>query len=144
MLRTMETCQKGHRIYNESCTSCIQLKKTWYAELRHTGFIDIEAGGPRSEAFDLGCRRDFADPKCFENKINYFQWAKEKLTTTKFESQKDEMIWEYHCNGLSTPVISPLVSLEESWVRRKIKRIKEYLEDAPMSLGSMSYSAACY
>lgn len=77
----------------------------------------------------------------FQQRVNYYSWAKAKLNDGRFDSERDKLIWEYHADGLSTRQISPRVGLEQSWCVRKINKIKTKLATQFEALGSMSYFA---
>lgn len=106
-------------------------------------FEDIERGDQLTD--EKGApnlrRKETQHPEVFHAKQSYYQWARSKLNDGRFESQKDQLIWEYHAEGLSRRQISPRIGLEGSWVTRKIKRIENYLTiQAKLLLGSVSFS----
>lgn len=70
----------------------------------------------------------------FHSQLSYYQWAQSKLNDARFDSERDKLIWECHSEGWSTRRIAPQVGLDQSWVVRKINRIK----DSFKALGSMS------
>lgn len=121
---------------------CRELRSEWYQYLEKTGFTDIESLSGQvidhKTQIDLAYRKDFHTQAQFEAKQNYYQWARGKLNDGRFNSERDKLIWEYHADGVSSRQISPRIGLEQSWLVRKINKIKEQLE----SIGSVSYAYA--
>jgi hypothetical protein len=125
----MKMCKQGHTILNKRCCDCKTLQVEWYNYLSYEGFEDIESRPYKnSEAYYLKFKKDFSSQDCLEAKTSYFCWAREKLYSGNFKSDRDRMIWEYHTEGLSTRQISPRVGLEQSWIVRRIHRIENYLK----------------
>jgi hypothetical protein len=81
--------------------------------------------------------KDFQSIDAFSARRNYFAWASQMLEVGNFKSMRDQMIWEYHTEGLSRRKIAERVDLGDRWCSRKIQQIKEYLV---MSTASMCAS----
>lgn len=127
------------------------MKAEWYKYLEHSGFIDIEErnGLKGRQIFTKSIKYDDAinqqeivGLELFQQRVNYYTWAKSKLNDGRFDSERDKLIWEYHTEGLSTRQISPRIGLEQSWTVRKINKIKSYLRDQYEMIGSMSMQMA--
>lgn len=131
----MIACKNGHGIFKKSCRSCQDLKRSWYTKLEAVGFNDIEKNQTSAIA-ELNYRKNFKTTDTFEITRTYYDWARSKLSDSKFQDRKDKLIWKYHSEGFSRREIAPIVGFENSWVGRKIDRIKEYL------IGSLSFAAA--
>lgn len=84
----------------------------------------------------LDCRKDFKSTEAFEMKQNYSIWAARMLEHGSFRSLRDQMIWEFHAEGLSRREIAEQIDLGDRWCSRKILQIREYL--------SMSSASAIY
>lgn len=76
---------------------------------------------------DLVYRKDFQTQTQFDAKIRYYTWAEQMLHLGSFRSMRDQVIWEYHSDGMSRRKISERVGLEHSWCSRKIVEIRAYL-----------------
>jgi hypothetical protein len=83
---------------------------------------------------DLAYRKDFQTEAQFNARVTYFNWASHMLSQGSFKSMRDQMIWEYHSEGLSRRKIAERVDLNDRWCGRKILQIREYL----MSMSSQS------
>lgn len=146
-----QMCSKGHIILKENCQACRSLKKEWYDYLSRAGFFDIETStriADHESSFDLFQKREFQSHDLFEAKLNYFQWARTMLFEGSFRSIRDQIVWEYHTEGLSRRQISARVGLEHSWCGRKVHRIRAYLKgdfrNQTESSGSMSSDHHAY
>ena len=126
------TCKTGHTILKESCRHCQTLKKEWYNILENADFDDIEKRLSSVEG-DLSQRKDFQTIDQYEAKLNYFSWASQMLEFGNFKSMKDQMIWEYHTEGLSRRTISARIGLNDRWCSRKILQIRDYLVNTTAS-----------
>lgn len=165
-------CRQGHQTLKDNCRACRELKAEWYQYLSNTGFEDIENGsflkgsylftiskpkvdfleykgangtvGARmeTEVGELQNEEALAGQYLYESKVSYYQWARSKLNDGRFDSEKDKLIWEYHAEGLSTRQISPRVGLEQSWIVRKINKIKSNLKEQMETFGSASMAIA--
>lgn len=129
-------------MFNEKCTFCIDLQKTWYKALESNSFIDIEAKKHHTSVSEVLGLKDFQTQDTYTAKVDYYSWARSKANEGKFENKKDKLIWQLHSKGLSTRKISPEVKLEFSWISRKILKIENYLKTQmeSMTTGSMSFA----
>lgn len=122
------------------------MQREWYALLPANGFTDIENRNgdliDHKTTLDFISRKDAHTAIQFEAKQSYYQWARTKLNDGKFRSDRDKFIWECHTEGLSTREISPIVGLQQSWLVRKINKIKSHLTTQLDAIGSMSYAIA--
>lgn len=89
------------------------LKKIWYEKLAKSGFVDIEAS---TEGYQRvrGTRTDeFARQRSmhtWEAKQTYYYMATHFLNEHKFSNKMEQVIWEYHINGLSMRNIGKILS----------------------------------
>lgn len=123
-------CQMGHQILNQKCKHCKSIQNLWYKHLKNNGFEDVEKGNDlidHKTITDLIYLKDFQTRDTFEAKVNYFTWASQMLHLGNFKSIKDQIIWEYHSDGLSRRKISERIGLGDRWCSRKIVQIREYL-----------------
>lgn len=105
------------------------------------GFEDIEKGMrivDHKTIEDLAYRKDFQTKDQFDAKVNYSVWAEQMVHMGSFRSEKDQLIWECHVEGLSRRKISAMIGLGDRWCSRKIIQIREYL------LNSTSSQCAVY
>lgn len=118
------------------------MKREWYQHLKDIGFNDIEKGMmlvDHKTIDDLAYRKDFHTQNQFEAKQSYYSWAEQMLHLGSFKSLRDQMIWEYHSDGLSRRKISERVGLDDRWCSRKILRIREYLMTTVASATQLGY-----
>lgn len=140
-----QLCKVGHRIFDQDCKSCEDLKTEWYNYAKQMGFVDIEKGNNLSgSVVTLGVVHNPVEDRLntFSARVNYYQWAREKINEGKFQTTKDRLIWEDHAHGATLREIAPKVGYEFSWISRKIKRIEGYLKDQ-MNLITSSASYSC-
>lgn len=140
----MDTCQRGHLIFEKKCRACNKLKKEWYEKLKQDEFKDIEGFKEsnvqlRTIQMELDRHKNFQSKEAYEATLNYYQWARSKASEGRFKSPEDRLIWENHAEGLSRRKISPFVSLDGSWITRKLSRIESYLKSGV--IGSVSLSS---
>lgn len=134
-------CKKSHTIYQESCRSCRLLKNTWYTKLKEeTDFEDIEKGEwftDHKSTFDFSRLKGAQTPETYSSQVNYYQWARSKATEAAenswFRSQTDRIIWEGHSEGKPRREIAIHANLENSYITRKIERIKKSFLDGSIS-----------
>ncbi len=88
------------------------LKIIWYKKLADSGFVDIEADeetmkrrGTRTEEFARPRSR-----RSWEAKQAYYRMATHFLNSYPFASKLDQIIWEYHVEGISIRNISKLLT----------------------------------
>lgn len=125
----------------------LDLQEEWYKILADDGFIDAELfdpinGRPR---LHMSQRNTVKSEELLEEseqhgtiidpygKMQYYQHAGDlnhiKLDDgyNVFESHDDQVIWNYHSQGMSASKISKLVDLHERTVRRRVDRYKPLL-----------------
>jgi len=80
-------------------------RKIWYAKLKREGFTDIEDSETSlkqsSSTFYADVRRWTPAYELFRAKADYYYAANHFLTSHKFDSELEKIIWEYHSNGIS-------------------------------------------
>lgn len=141
----MQTCQRGHHVFQEKCRDCVLLKKEWYLTLERYGFEDLEKDERNLDSkctSQVAIMVNFTEKALFNSRFSYYQWAREKLDQGTFRSETDRIIWENHSEGLPRRDIAPRVGLEHSWVTRRIKNIEGYLKDKIFTVASASYATA--
>lgn len=134
-LNTQNTCKAGHSSLKDHCKPCQALKREWYKTLQSAGFDDIERR-LNSVGGDLSSRKDFQSIDAYEAKVSYFSWASQMLEQGSFRSLKDQMIWEFHAEGMSRREISERIDLDHTWCSRKIVQIRSYLSQTTASLSA--------
>lgn len=83
-----------------------ELRTKWYKKLKDKGFVDIE----HNEWFHNHDR--FHSKKflsTYKQKEEYFQLAQDFLNIYKFDKKIEEVIWEYHVNGLTIRNIAEIL-----------------------------------
>ena len=109
-----------------------RLRDAFYEKLKDSGFRDIENEWgeitDHKTAHDLKAIIAVRDGQ-MEDVRDYYTWALGMLIHGTFKLPVDRKIWEMHADGLSTRKIAEVVSLDQTWVCVKIKRIKVYLRD---------------
>jgi len=91
------------------------LKDQWYKKLEDSGFDDIEQDEFKLKAWSSQLFIHSTQTS-WEAKAIYYQMATNFLEEYKFSSKLDQIIWEYHANGLGVREIAKIVS------RLKVKK----------------------
>lgn len=113
-----------------------KLTDVWYKRLKDSGFDDIETrdgqlkSSPHSSKFLRAVRQT-----SWQEKQAYYYMAEHFLNSYKFDNKVDEIIWEYHTNGIGTRDIADL--LKKAGVKHKgrypvwlvIKRLREVMKE---------------
>lgn len=107
-----------------------QLQAKWYEKLKKKGFKDIETEygltPDRPPAHDfakrMGYRQDLVD-----DIEGYYEWANKMLHEAAFKTQTDKDVWRLHAEGKTSREIEKVIPLEQTWICRKIKKIRLYL-----------------
>lgn len=76
------------------------LKEKWYKKLKKSGFNDIEQDEDNLKAWSS----KFATQKVkdlYESKQAYYYMATQFINDYVFSSKIDQIIWEYHAEGIS-------------------------------------------
>lgn len=84
-------------------------------------------------------KKDFGSYEMYQDKLSYYQWARGKAADGFFHSWKDRLIWEGHSEGVSERKIANTIGYDQSWISRRIDKIKTYLLTDSIS----SMSATC-
>lgn len=63
----------------------------------------------------------------FDAVRDYYYWAASTLNYTKFKTKIDRIIWEHHAEGESSRRIEIAVGRDQTWICRRIIKIREYL-----------------
>lgn len=85
-----------------------KLKKKWYAKLAKEGFKDIESDEDSLKTYSNIFAQKHS-PEQTLAKIEYYRMAEHFLNEYKFASKLDQIIWEYHSNGISMRNIAKLL-----------------------------------
>lgn len=127
------TCQ--HQIFEPMCSSCKSLQIIWYKKAEESGFEDVEKNN--NNIRDLLKLQDCQTPEMFQAKMSYYQWARSKaydgMKNCWFRSEIDRKIWEGHAEGNSRRTIAEEIGLDDSWIAKKIKRIRRDFETGSIS-----------
>lgn len=107
-----------------------KLHAQWEKKLASQGIPDIEDRQGRlkdnKDLIQLSRRTGFKTD-VYISVRDYFIWVDHSLNWAQFESRTDEMIWILHGRGKSSHEIADEVCLDQTWVARKIKRIRTYV-----------------
>ena len=90
-----------------------KLQAKWYAKLAKSGFEDVEFDETHFKRGTAAIDQRYGGP--IESKIQYYQMATYFLNDYDFKDKIQEIIWEYHANGMSARSISETLNR----VRRK-------------------------
>lgn len=117
-------------------TSFDKLKDKWYAKLKKSGFDDIERSAMYLKR-DTAYYSQHPHDGQWQEKAAYFQMATNFLEEYKFENRIDQIVWEYHSNGMSMREIAiALKSAKVKMTKDKafaiIKRLKVKMFDMYM------------
>lgn len=105
-----------------------ELRETWYKKLTDSGFEDIETND-----FNLkSSANKFAKRKNLYDKSEYFYMARQFLNDYKFESKREQVIWEYWAEGMSVRDIAETLQktkvVPRSFDRNKVWVIVKHLK----------------
>lgn len=108
-----------------------RLQAEYYAKLRAEGFKDIE--NVHGQLIDHQSVADFSQRANFkagymEITRDYYTWASSMVSLGQFVTRLDHHIWELHAEGKTSREIQKVTQIEQSWVCRKIKKIRAYLK----------------
>jgi hypothetical protein len=106
-----------------------QLQAKWYKKLKDSGFEDAESSESHLKKWSNCFTREVQTDEQLLAKREYYRMAENFLTTYKFKTRLDQVIWDYHSNGMSARNIA--ATLNEVKIRSKsavhlvIKRLRE-------------------
>lgn len=109
-----------------------KLQKLWYKKLKNEGFNDIEHG---SGFLDRSYTKSNRTPLEIEVIQHYYSLAHQLLNNHKFEDKIEQIIWEYHTEGLSAREIANiLVQLgikkkKHVTVHKTIKKLENIMKE---------------
>lgn len=108
-----------------------RLQREYYAKLKAEGFADIE--NEHGQLIDHQSAADFSQRANFKSGYmeitrDYFTWASSMVSLGQFVTRLDHHIWELHAEGKSSRDIQKITQIEQTWVCRKIKKIRSYLK----------------
>ncbi len=90
-------------------------REKWYKKLARSGFVDIEYNDVKLKTAST----EFTKEKylvTLDQRIAYYEMATRFLNEYAFESNLDQVIWEYHTNGISVRDIA--VTLKKVRVKK--------------------------
>lgn len=98
------------------------LQAKWYKKLADKGFDDIEYNlRPDYKSLTkTGLRPEDTIAVIRESKEEYYRMAYHFLNEHEFDSRLEQIIWEYHAEGISVRDIAEL--LKKARVRKKLKK----------------------
>jgi hypothetical protein len=105
-----------------------KLRDVWYAKLAKSGFVDAEQD---EEYLKQGSSaRAYLQRPTWRHQVEYYQMATDMLNTYKFASKVEQVIWEYHANGISTRDIATTLNKvrKKKILRMTVWRIVRRLE----------------
>jgi hypothetical protein len=113
------------------------LKKLWYQKLKDEGFKDAELpNGTLAQWSNLLVKTHSLEQ--MQAKQSYFQMADRFLGEYPFETPLDQIVWEYHSNGLSVREISQVLDkvTEKPHSKDTVHRLIMSLEDKMLRMYS--------
>jgi hypothetical protein len=103
----------------------------WYAKLKKEGFDDIEYGDWMRNGVSKSLLRS---PEVVRSATQeYYYAANHFLHNYKFANRRDQVVWEYHTNGVSVRNISKLlkkvrITISSAHIWRTIKRLQHVMK----------------
>lgn len=107
-----------------------KLKALWYEKLKKSGFKDIEQDEYNLKIWST----QFTQQKSintWQAKESYYNMANKFLHDYTFKSRLDQIIWEYHANGMSVRSIATtlkkarIINRTGAWIHEfVIKRLR--------------------
>lgn len=108
-----------------------KLNEKWEKYLEKEGLGDIEDSRHRltdnKDIFQLSRKIQFKTDS-YQAVRGYYIWVTHSLNWAQFESRTDEMIWLEHEKGNSSHKIAEALSLAQTTVSFRIKKIRAYLK----------------
>ena len=121
----------------------IKLQREWYAELKKTGFNDIEVLGADGEMLhdlqDSGRFNQYSDhvlypewPRTLQSvSEEYYEQARvlltRDLTEKVFRIPPDRTVWELHCEGMTEEDIALRTEYTRNGIHSKIAKYQKLL-----------------
>ncbi len=108
-----------------------RLQAKWKKKLKESGFKDIE--NDHGDFTDHGSAHDLRQRKIgfragyMEAIRDYYMWAEDMANHGRFKSAVDRKIWKMHSDGSTSREIAAAVPYDNTWISRKIKKIRAYL-----------------
>lgn len=108
-----------------------RLQREYYNKLKSEGFRDIE--NEHGQLIDHQSAADFSQRASFKTGYveitqEYYTWASSMIEHGRFVTRLDHHIWTLHSEGKSSREIQAETAIEQTWVCRKIKKIRMYLK----------------
>lgn len=97
-----------------------KLKATWYKKLKKSGFEDVEANENDLKVNSSKFTRTRTLHIDWDARHTYYRLATHFLNDYKFKNRIEQIIWEYHSNGISMRNIVSL--LKQTRVKRKVNK----------------------
>lgn len=103
-----------------------KLAAKWHDKLEKSGFVDAEEFDSPLELMKQNHNFAFRkfSPKQIDERMQYFNLARQLLHDYPFEDKKEREIWESHSEGNSDRVIARLLGYTEHSVKKIVKKIK--------------------
>lgn len=113
------------------------LQSKWYKILKESGFSDIENSKHQLKSESWGNKETYAPARqeWHASKAEYFQLATTFLNNYKFESILEQVIWEYHTNGINIRKIAETLqkakvsTLKKSAVFNIVARLRNKMKE---------------
>jgi len=113
-----------------------QLRKIWYGKLKKEGFDDIETTQGYLKDYSSRVMRKNDHENLLDSwpsKIAYYDMCTTFLNEHKFEAKLDQVIWEYHTNGISNRNIAKLLKKVKIYtnyesIRLIVKRLQTIMK----------------
>jgi len=108
-----------------------ELRDVWYGKLKKEGFEDIETpSGALKKSLATSIAQNEVRLGGWRVKASYYSMCDRFLNEYKFDSTLDQIVWEYHSNGMSKYEIAStlnktrIAKLKHEAVYRIVKRLK--------------------
>lgn len=98
-----------------------KLQARWYKKLAEFGFYDIEIN-PNN------LREDTARVADADAIKQYYRQASDYLHTATFNTEREQEMWQLHCEGLSLREIGLEVCLSKSTVQRYLEKHRKLMK----------------
>jgi hypothetical protein len=117
-----------------------KLAKKWHDKLEKSGFVDAEEFDSPLELMKQNHNFSFKkfSPKQIDERMRYFELARQLLHDYPFADDKEKRVWESHSEGSSDRVIAKTLGYSEHSVKKIVKKLKVFIkQDAKETIENM-------
>lgn len=114
-----------------------KLQEHWYKKLKESGFEDIESSDGRLKEYSSTLKGNpnkvFTQNGGWEAKEEYYRMASHFLLEHKFKTNLEQVIWEYHTNGIGVRDIATIldktgiIKTNRTTVSQLIKKLRQIM-----------------